>query len=326
VLDDQSFTNPLGYVDEFGNSNQQSRPALAQSFMDNATGGVFTAVVNHLKSKSCYDYAADADLDHGQGCFNVTRTLGAQALVDWLATDPTGSGDSDFLIIGDLNAYDKEDPIDALLAGGHTELVSQYQGEYAYSYVFDGQLGYLDHALANSDLLGEVTGTTVWHINADEPDLIDYDMSYKKDAQDALYAPDAYRSSDHDPVIVGLDVCDEIAPMAGVSVTPDTLWPVNHKFVDVEVTVTATDNFDPNPTITFALVTSSDPEDGRGAGNTTEDIVQLDDFHFQFRAERSGVEGDRVYEITYEVTDACGNSTTASATVTVPHDQGKKNK
>jgi hypothetical protein len=64
----------------------------------------------------------------------------------------------------------------------------------------------LDTGLASPTLTAQVTGTTVWHINADEPDLIDYDTSFKSDAQDAIYAPDAYRSSDHDPVIVGLDL------------------------------------------------------------------------------------------------------------------------
>jgi hypothetical protein len=82
--------------------------------------------------------------------------------------------------------------------------VFDFLGEDAYSYVFDGQIGYLDYQLANSTLVPQVTGTTVWHINADEPDLIDYDTSFKQPAQDAIYAPDAYRSSDHDPVIVGL--------------------------------------------------------------------------------------------------------------------------
>jgi uncharacterized protein len=207
VLDDQSFTNPLGYVDGEGNLEEKSRPALAQTFKDNETGGVFTAVVNHLKSKgsSC----GPGDDDPEAGSCNLTRALGAQALVDWLATDPTGIGDGDFLIIGDLNAYDKEDPIDVLIAEGYADLVYQYQGEYAYSYVFDGQLGYLDHALANADMSSEVTGVTIWHINADEPDLIDYDTSFKRPAQDAIYAPDAYRSSDHDPVIVGLELTTE---------------------------------------------------------------------------------------------------------------------
>jgi len=201
VLDDPSFTDPLGYGEE------KSRPALAQTFIDNSTGGVFTAVVNHLKSKGSSCGPAD-DAPEAGSC-NLTRTLGAQALVNWLATDPTGSYDEDFLIIGDLNSYDKEDPIDALLTGGYEDLVFEYLGENAYSYVFDGQLGYLDHGLANAALEAKVSGTTIWHINADEPDLIDYDTSFKKAAQAAIYAPDAYRSSDHDPVIVGLGLTTE---------------------------------------------------------------------------------------------------------------------
>ena len=213
VLDDPSFTNPLGYVDEAGNPAEQSRPALAQTFQDNETGGIVTVVVNHLKSKG--SACGPGDDDPVQGNCNLTRALGAQALVDWLATDPTDSSDEDFLIIGDLNAYDKEDPIDVILAGSddtlgtgddYTDLLFHFIGEFAYTYLFDGQLGYLDHALAIQDLLAEVTGATVWHINADEPDLIDYDTSFKSDAQDAIYAPDPYRSSDHDPVIVGLDL------------------------------------------------------------------------------------------------------------------------
>ncbi len=194
----------------------KSRPVLAQTFADNATGGVVTVAVNHLKSKgsACVD-VGDPDTGDGSGNCNITRTMAAEALVDWLATDPTGSGDADFLIIGDLNSYDKEPPIDAIIAGGddtvgtsddYTDLVFQYLGEDAYSYVFDGQTGYLDHALANADLVDQVTGVTIWHINADEADLIDYDTSFKQPAQDAIYAPDAYRSSDHDPVIIGLEL------------------------------------------------------------------------------------------------------------------------
>jgi predicted extracellular nuclease len=305
----------------------KNRPALAQSFMDNNTGGIFTAVVNHLKSKgSPCDDIGDPDLGDGAGNCNLTRTAAAEALVDWLWTDPTNSGDADFLIMGDLNAYDKEDPIDAILAGGYSDLVYEYVGENAYSYVFDGQLGYLDHALANDELGSEISGVTVWHINADEASLIDYDMSYKKDAQDLLYEPNAYRSSDHDPVVIGLNVCDEIAPTLEIELSTDTLWPANHKYMDVTATVTAADNFDLNPTVTLLSVTSSeaDDENGDGDGSTVDDIVILDDYTFQLRAERSATNKDgRVYTITYQVTDACGNSTTASAEVTVPHNQGK---
>lgn len=195
--------------------DSKNRPVLAQTFSD-ADGGVVTVAVNHLKSKgsSCND-VGDPDATDGSGNCNGVRTDAAEALVDWLATDPTASGDPDVLVIGDLNSYDKETPIDAIIAGAddtvgtaddYADLLAQFQGEDAYTYVFDGQFGYLDHALANTALVGQVTGTTAWHINADEADLIDYDISFKADAQDAIYAPDPYRSSDHDPVIIGLDL------------------------------------------------------------------------------------------------------------------------
>ncbi len=290
--------------------------------MDNTNGGIFTAVVNHLKSKgSPCDDLGDPDLGDGAGNCNLTRTAAAEALVDWLAGDPTGSGDADFLIMGDLNAYDKEDPIDALIAGGYSDLVYQYLGENAYSYVFDGQLGYLDHALANSALASEISGLTIWHINADEASLIDYDMSYKLDAQDLIYAPDAYRSSDHDPVVVGLTVCDEIEPIIEVNLTKDTLWPANHKYVTVHAKVNATDNFDTDPTITLLSVTSNEPDDGLGDGDKENDIVIVNDFTFKLRAERAGGGDGRIYTITYQVTDDCGNSTIATAEVIVPHNQ-----
>jgi hypothetical protein len=182
-----------------------NRPVLAQTFVENATGGAFTVAVNHLKSKGS-PCAGDPDTGDGSGNCNVTRTNAASALADWLATDPTGSGDADVLVIGDLNSYDKEAPIDVLRAAGYRDLAFDLLGEDAYSFVFDGQIGYLDYAMANSTLAPQVTGVTEWHINADEPDLIDYDTSFKQPAQDAIYAPDPYRSSDHDPVIVGLDL------------------------------------------------------------------------------------------------------------------------
>jgi len=194
----------------------KNRPSLAQTFEELSTGARFTVVVNHLKSKGsdCND-VGDPDTGDGQGNCNQTRLRAAQALVDWLATDPTGSGDADYLIIGDLNSYAQEDPIDTIKAGpddtagtsdDYTNLIFQYQGTYAYSYVFDGQAGYLDHALASPSLAAQVTGAADWHINADEPDLLDYDTSFKPPAVDAIYEPNAYRSSDHDPVVVGLNL------------------------------------------------------------------------------------------------------------------------
>jgi predicted extracellular nuclease len=302
-----------------------NRPALAQTFMDNAAGGSVTIAVNHLKSKgSNCDDVGDPNTGDGSGNCNLTRTLAAQALVDWIATDPTDSGSANALIIGDLNSYDKEDPIDAFIDGGYVDLIAAYRGEAAYGYLFDGRIGYFDYALANAALDEVVTGLSVWHINADEPDLINYDTRFKGPNQDAIYAPDPYRSSDHDPVLVGLDLCELVPPQFdSLSVTPNVLWPANHKYVDAEVSVVVSDNFDPSPIVTLLGVTSNEPDNGKGDGNTVDDIVIVDDYAFRLRAERSGKGSGRVYTITYQVTDSCGNSTIDSANVLVPHDKGK---
>lgn len=196
VLDAPAFLDPNATGEE------RNRAALAQTFED-AGGGRFTVVVNHLKSKGS-PCGVPGDDDPVQGDCNVTRLLAARALHGWLATDPTGAGDPDVLLLGDLNAYAREDPVAALRAEGYVDLIARFVGEDAYTYLFDGRLGYLDHALASATLAPQVTGATVWHVNADEVDLIDYDTTFKAPAQDALYAPDPYRSSDHDPVVVGL--------------------------------------------------------------------------------------------------------------------------
>ena len=167
----------------------KNRPVLAQTFADVDTGVMFTVAVNHLKSKgSDCDDVSDPDTGDGQGNCNLTRTAAATALVNWLATDPTSSGDGAYLIIGDLNSYAMEDPIDAVKAGGYTDLLESLTNPY--SYVFYGQAGYLDHALANSKMMAKVTGVTVWHINADEPSALDYN-NYN---QPELYNPDQYRA------------------------------------------------------------------------------------------------------------------------------------
>jgi hypothetical protein len=93
----------------------------------------------------------------------------------------------------------------------------------------------------------QVTGAADWHINADEPDLLDYDTSFKPPAQDAMYEPNAYRSSDHDPVVVGLSPREETPPALSVTASPSTLSPPNHKYTTVNTTITATDNSEQLP-------------------------------------------------------------------------------
>jgi predicted extracellular nuclease len=208
----------------------RNRPMLTQTFDTVRAPGApaerFTVSVNHLKSKgsAC---TGDPDTGDGQGNCNLTRTAAAEAIADHLASDPTDSRDPDHLLIGDMNSYDHEDPIRAFEAAGYQDLVKRFGGEHAYGYVFDGMVGYLDHALASSSLDGQVTGASEWHINADEPDVLDYDTSFKPAAIDAIYAPDRFRSSDHDPVLVGLDLVstdlaaeiDPVKPKVGMPAT-----------------------------------------------------------------------------------------------------------
>lgn len=305
-----------------GDVDARNRPALAQTFEENLTGGRVTVVVNHFKSKGSPCDAPDAG--DGQGQCNIVRTNAANLLAAWLETDPTGTGETDILVTGDLNSYAKEDPIAALETAGYTNLIASFAGPDAYSYLFDGQWGYLDHALASPSLVSQVTGVTEYHINADEPSVLDYNTNFKSAGQLAsLFAEDQYRTSDHDPVIVGLDLCDDIDPTISVSVTPKVLWPANHKYVTVKATVTASDNFDTTPTVTLVSVTSNEPDNGYDDGNTVNDIVIVNDRTFKLRAERSGSGTGRIYTITYQVADDCGNTAIGTATVTVPLSRGK---
>lgn len=204
--------SPVGgyaILDESANPafrDDKNRPALAQTFEQKTNGERFTVVVNHLKSKrfDCND-VDDPDLGDGQGDCNLTRKAALRAEVSWLESDPTRSGDADFLIIGDFNAYAREDPVKTLSAAGYIDLIERYAGSFAYTYAYDGQLGYLDHAFASAGLQDQVTGAAVWHINVDEPDLIGYRSSPRKRAP---YRADAYRSSDHDPILVGIELRD----------------------------------------------------------------------------------------------------------------------
>jgi len=177
-----------------------NRPSIAQTFKD-GNNETFTVVINHFRSKgsSC---SGDPDIGDGQGNCNQTRVDAANALTNWLAGDPTNSNDADFLLMGDLNSYAKEDPVTAIKNAGYIDLVQQFVGSDAYSYVYADQSGYLDHALCSTALQHAATGATIWHINADELEELDYNDTNPP----GFYANSPYRSSDHDPVIVGLNL------------------------------------------------------------------------------------------------------------------------
>ena len=199
----------------------KNRTTLAQSFQAIRGKKIFTVIPNHLKSKSCSGVdttSTDADQKDGQGCWNPTRVKAVDQIVQWLARNPTQVQQPNALLVGDMNSYAKEDPILAFEKANYKVLLNDSkigQGAQAYSYVYGvasdangyGGAGNLDHAIADASLYPKVVRTFAWHINADEPTVLDYNEEYKTDEQKALfYGEDAFRSSDHDPVIVDLDL------------------------------------------------------------------------------------------------------------------------
>jgi len=184
------------------------RRPVAQTFENNA-GARFTVIANHFKSKgSCPASGPDTDQGDGQSCWNPHRTAQANELAQWIqATVVPGAGDPDVAIVGDLNSYAGEDPIAALEAHGYTNLIKAIHGNDAYSYVFDGQWGYLDYVMTSASLTPQVTGAGDAHHNADEPSVLDYLTDFKSPGQIvSLYAPDRFRTSDHDPVLAAFDL------------------------------------------------------------------------------------------------------------------------
>ncbi|MHB9055228.1 MAG: ExeM/NucH family extracellular endonuclease [Paludibacteraceae bacterium] len=175
-----------------------------QGFTLKSNNERFIFSINHFKAKSGCSYAsgADADQGDGQGCYNAERVAEANSVITSIHTNKAYYADEDALVMGDLNAYAGEDPVQTFVNAGYTDLHFQFHADSAYSYVYHGEAGYLDQALANETLLNQVTGVTVFHINADEPSMFEYSGSN--------YRPDMYRSSDHDPVVVGLKLGENV--------------------------------------------------------------------------------------------------------------------
>lgn len=180
------------------------RPPLGQRFASKANNGNFWFVVNHFKSKGgCPSGSTNVDGEYGQGCWNVSRVRQANALNRWVASLVTASGERDVLMVGDYNAYINEDPLKVIEAAGYENLIKRLAPEARYSYVFEGQSGSLDHAIVSNAFSAQVTGAAEWHVNADEPAVFDYNTEFKTDDR---YAATPYRSSDHDSLIVGLNL------------------------------------------------------------------------------------------------------------------------
>jgi predicted extracellular nuclease len=198
-----SRVTPLGRAATLqgGPFASRSRVPLAQAFRSGA-GPVFVVVANHFKSKGCGrdDKAAtgaDRDQGDGQSCWNPVRVDSARRLAAWLAGDPTGTRPAGVVLLGDLNAYAMEDPLRLLRDAGWRDAFALAGVDAPYSYVYDGQFGRLDHALLDAGLAPRLRGAVEWHSNADEAEAFDY----RQDTDG-----DPWRASDHDPLLLGLDL------------------------------------------------------------------------------------------------------------------------
>lgn len=195
-------TRGLAATLEQGPFGPLARVPMAQAFAaigrDRRPGPTFVVVANHFKSKGCGKNAAGADRDQGDGasCWNASRSESARRLDAWLKTDPTASGSALSMIVGDLNAHAQEQPLRELYAAGWQDAFAVAKVEAPYSYVYQGELGRLDHALLSPALAARLRGAAEWHSNADEPESAGYRAG----------GAGPWRSSDHDPVLLGFEL------------------------------------------------------------------------------------------------------------------------
>lgn len=173
-------------------------PPIARQFEVNASGGRFNLFANHYRYKGCDD-AVGADLDQldGQSCYNATRRQQSIKMLAFFDAVEALTGNDKHLIVGDFNAYSQEDPMDVFVGAGYNMLID----DNAYSYAYMSEFGSLDHVFASPSLTPMVLDAKIWNINADEPVALDYNL---ENIVDDLYENNPYRSSDHDPIVIGL--------------------------------------------------------------------------------------------------------------------------
>lgn len=205
-------SHALGDLSQGNEAFGNAREPIAQAFTPDAGGEPFLFVVNHFKSKgSGGPLPGDTDSGDGQGSSNASRVAQATALRDWvptvLAGDPALAGVvEDVFLAGDFNSYTEEDPMHVLYAAGYTD-IDQAGGHLEASYVFTGQsgsgeVGSLDHVVANESAMARITGVDIWNINSVESLALEYSRDNYHGT--SFYADDVYRASDHDPVVVGI--------------------------------------------------------------------------------------------------------------------------
>ncbi|MFF2275682.1 ExeM/NucH family extracellular endonuclease [Agromyces sp. NPDC058126] len=167
-----------------------AREPIAQVF-ELPNGNDFSVVANHFKSKS----GTGTQPADGQGFFNADRVAQANSLLT--LADSLAAEAGEVFLLGDFNSYSEEDPIQVLTDAGYSDLLPDRTDDQ-YTYTFDGELGSLDHALGNAAAVQGVTGIGRWAINSPEWSDRQYENGSPDDGS-------VFRSSDHDPQVIGLD-------------------------------------------------------------------------------------------------------------------------
>ena len=192
-----------------------ARQPLAQAFqLVGDTGSRFLTIVNHFKSKGS-GTGVDADMGDGQGASNASRVNQATALVAFADTMSASTGIDRVFLTGDFNAYDQEDPIKVITDAGYLNQEAK-SGEYTYA--FGGSVGSLDHVFASAAADAIVSDVDVWNINSVESVALEYSR-YNNNVTD-FYVADPFRSSDHDPAILGLNLASPTEPTPGPTTEP----------------------------------------------------------------------------------------------------------
>jgi predicted extracellular nuclease len=308
--------------------DKYQRHSLLQTFTVKETGEDLSIVVNHFKSKGseCIEEwiagVEDSEPADLQGNCNNFRVSAAHAVGEALKEVK-----GDVLLMGDLNAYGMEDPLltltdyskekygrdiytaayttigDGELQVEKTKIEKGYglhnlntllHGADTFSYTYSGELGNLDHALASSSLAQKVVAIEDWHINSLESNLFEYSSKYTGDMPKYK---DAFSASDHDPVIIAIDLPDDDIdlPKAGDNLAVDVRLPPTAVVGDI-VTVNLTPS-------TQAAAASSDTK----AYSASQTLVQadIDARSVNIEFEQTPEQGN--YQLEEKVTDSTGN-------------------
>jgi predicted extracellular nuclease len=291
------LTYSPGRIDPANSAFNDSRKPLAGEFT--FKGDKVFVIANHFNSKGGDDPLFGR---HQPPIFSseTQRQQQSQIVHNFVQSLVTANPNANVIVLGDLNDFQFSTSVSLLKGSLLNDLIDTLTADRRYSYDFEGNSEVLDHILLGNSTFNRPRTYQVVHVNSEFWD----------------------QASDHEPQVANVCV-DATPPTLSIKLSPNSLWPANHKYVTVNATVTATDNADPAPKWTLVSAASNEPDDGLGDGDTPNDIVTVNSTTFSLRAERSGNGNGRTYTITYRATDACGNSTQSSATVKVPKSQGQ---